>query len=300
MHYADYKSILSPKNGFNLYRGCAHGCIYCDSRSDCYQMDHEFEDIEVKRDAIRILEEQLARRRNPCMVSTGAMCDPYTPPEDSLGLTRQALERILKYGFGISLLTKSALVLRDLDLLSQLHAKTKCVVQMTLTTYDEKLCRMLEPNVSTTAERVYVLKRLREAGIPTVVWLGPILPFINDSEENLRGLLKYCREASVHGVLSFGFGMTLRKGNREYYYRALDRLFPGLKSRYIRHFGNSYECPSPNHRNLSKLFHRECEAMGILHRSKEIFGYLNEMETGMEQLTLDSLLFCQPDAGERD
>ncbi|NLO41007.1 MAG: radical SAM protein, partial [Ruminiclostridium sp.] len=179
MHYAEYKTILSPQNGMNLYRGCSHGCIYCDSRSVCYQIKHDFEDIEVKQNAVVILEEQLKRKRQPCMISTGAMSDPYIPLEQELQLTRQCIELIERYGFGLAIQTKSARILRDMDLLTAINKKTKCVVQMTLTTYDETLCRILEPNVSTTAERFAVLETFRDAGTPAVVWLSPILPFIN-------------------------------------------------------------------------------------------------------------------------
>ncbi|HCA30056.1 MAG TPA: radical SAM protein, partial [Ruminococcaceae bacterium] len=161
MHYADYKTILSPQNGMNIYRGCTHGCIYCDSRSTCYQMKHDFEDIEIKRDAVKILEEQLRRKRKPCMIGTGAMCDPYIHLQEELRITRGCLELIERYGFGLAIQTKSARILRDLDLLKAINAKTKCVVQMTLTTFDEALCRIVEPNVSTTAERFTVLETMR-------------------------------------------------------------------------------------------------------------------------------------------
>ena len=149
MHYADYKTILSPQNGMNFFRGCTHGCIYCDSRSACYQIRHDFEDIEIKRDAPRILEEQLRKRRIPCMVSTGAMCDPYMEIPETLEVTRQCIGLMERYGFGLAIQTKSALILRDLERLKAIHAKARCVVEMTLTTYDEDLCRLLEPNVST-------------------------------------------------------------------------------------------------------------------------------------------------------
>ena len=286
MHYADYKTILSPKNGMNLYRGCSHGCIYCDSRSNCYQMDHDFEDIEVKRDAALILEDQLRRKRKPCMISTGSMCDPYIPLEEELRLTRRCLELIERYGFGLSILTKSARILRDMDLLTAINAKTKCVVEMTLTTYDEDLCRKLEPNVSTTLERFRALEAMRDTGVPTVVWLCPTLPFINDTEENLAGLLDYCVKAKVRGVLCFGFGMTLREGNREYFYRELDRLFPGMKERYIRQFGNNYSCSSPNNAGLWEVFKDTCRRHGILWKTDEVFAYLREFEEKEKQLSL--------------
>ncbi|BAL00507.1 hypothetical protein OBV_33080 [Oscillibacter valericigenes Sjm18-20] len=276
MHYATVKGILSAKNGMNLYRGCQHGCIYCDSRSTCYHMEHDFEDVEVKRNAIPLLEDALRRKRKPCMIGMGSMTDPYLPLEEELCHTRQALELIEKYGFGATLITKSARVLRDLELLKRINEQTKCVVQMTLTTYDEALCRKLEPAVSTTRERFEALKRLRDAGVPTVVWLCPILPFLNDTEENINGLLDYCVEAKVKSIICFGMGMTLREGNREYFYQQLDRRFPGLKEKYIRRYGNAYMIDSPNSQELMKLFHRRCAEAGILHDNDRIFAYLDE------------------------
>ncbi|MEN6637362.1 MAG: radical SAM protein [Clostridiaceae bacterium] len=286
MHYADYKTILSPQNGMNLYRGCTHGCIYCDSRSKCYQFDHDFEDIEIKSDAVKILEQQLRKKRSPCMIGTGSMCDPYIPLETSLQLTRQSIAVIERYGFGLAILTKSARLLRDLDLLKKINERTKCVVQTTLTTFDEALCRKLEPNVSTTRERFEMLMTLKEAGIPTVVWLTPILPFINDTEENLLGLLDYCYRAGVKGILSFGFGVTLREGDREYFYAALDRDFPGVKQQYIRTFGNAYVCNSPNNAKLMGIFTQKCKEYGILYRSEEVFRYLWTFETKEKQISL--------------
>ena len=274
MHYADYKTILSPQNGMNLYRGCTHGCIYCDSRSKCYQFDHDFEDIEIKRDAAQILEQQLRKKRQPCMIGTGSMCDPYIPLETELQITRQSIEVIERYGFGLAILTKSTRLLRDLDLLKRINERTKCVVQTTLTTFDEGLCRKIEPHVSSTRERFEMLLRLKEEGIPTVVWLCPILPFINDTEENILGILRYCAEAKVKGVICFGMGVTLREGNREYFFAQLDRLFPGMKEQYIRTFGLSYENTSPRNAELMRLYHAFCEEHGMMHDNAEIFTYL--------------------------
>lgn len=283
MHFVTAKGILSAQNGMNLYRGCRHGCIYCDSRSACYRMEHPFEDIEVKQNALTLLEDALRRKRRPCMIATGSMSDPYTPPEEELRYTRRALELILQYGFGITLLTKSSLVLRDLDLLQRINSQTKCVVQMTLTTWEESLCRILEPNVSTTTERFAALMKLKEAGIPTVVWLCPILPFLNDTAENINRLLDCCEQAGVRGIVQFGMGVTLRQGNREYFYRQLDRHFPGLKERYISTYGNAYVLESPNSRDLLELLHRRCRDAGILHDNSSVFRYLQEMEIKQPQ-----------------
>ena len=278
MHYVKAKGILSPKNGMNLYRGCSHGCIYCDSRSKCYHMDHAFEDIEIKENAIELLEDALRRKRQKCMIGTGAMTDPYIPLEMELGYVRKALSLIYEYGFGFTVITKSDRILRDLDLLQKINRRTKCVVQMTLTTYDETLCKMLEPNVCTTKERFEVLKKLRDAGIPTVVWLSPILPFINDTEENISGILDLCIEAKVHGIICFGMGLTLRDGNREYFYSQLDKLFPHLKEKYIRKYGNQYELSSPDNDRLMRLFHLRCSENGIVHNNNQIFEYLHRFE----------------------
>lgn len=288
MHFTKVKGILSPKNGMNLYRGCTHGCIYCDSRSTCYQMNHKFEDIEVKENAIELLEDALKRKRKKCMIGMGSMTDPYIPEELKLKHTRKALEVASKYGFGITLITKSNRVLRDLDLLKEINQKTKCVVQMTLTTYDEELCKKIEPNVSTTKERFEALLTLRDAGIPTVVWLTPLLPYINDIEENLLGILNYCKEAKVYGIICFGIGVTLRDGNREYFYAQLDKKFPNLKEQYIKEYGNSYIINSKNNTKLMKIFHEFCEENKIEHNPDKIFNYLNEFEdkTAFEQLSI--------------
>jgi len=249
-------------------------------------MSHDFEDIEIKRDAARILELQLMRKRKPCMIGTGSMCDPYIHLEEELQITRQCLMLIERYGFGLSILTKSARILRDMDILRAINEKTKCVVQLTLTTYDEDLCRILEPNVSSTAERFAVLETMRDEGIPTIVWLDPLLPFINDTEENLRSLLDYCVRAKVHGIVCFCIGMTLREGNREYFYKKLDEHFPGMKQRYIRAFGNSYECLSPNNASLMDILRDECLRHGILYKTDDVFGYMRKFESKESQFSL--------------
>ena len=291
MHETEVKGILSAQNGINIYRGCTHGCIYCDSRSRCYQMQHAFEDIEVKLNAPKVLEDALRRKRKKCMIGTGAMSDPYIHLEEKLGNTRKCIELIISYGFGLAIQTKSARILRDLDLLKKINEKTKCVVQMTLTTYDEALCKIIEPNVSTTRERFEVLKIMRDNGIPTVVWLSPILPFINDTEENIRGILDYCIEAKVHGIICFGMGLTLREGNREYYYKKLDQHFPGMKARYIERYNYAYQIPSPNNDRLMSLMKRTCKSHGILCDIEACFNYLHKFEerNEHEQLMLPGL-----------
>ena len=288
MHFKEVKGILSASNGMNLYRGCSHGCIYCDSRSKCYQMDHPFEDIEVKSNALELLEKKLQSKRQKCMIATGSMTDPYLHAEEQLQMTRKSLEIIEANGFGVTMITKSNRILRDLDILKRINEKTKCVVQITLTTYEEALSKILEPNVSTTKERFEVLLKMKEAGIPTVVWLCPILPFINDTEENIRGILDYCIKAGVVGIICFGMGMTLREGNREYFYQKLDQHFPGMKQKYQKAFGNRYELGSPNQKKLYHIFVSECKKHGILYDSRKIFAYLNEfpIKKEVEQISL--------------
>lgn len=286
MHFIQAKSILSAGNGMNIYRGCQHGCIYCDSRSRCYQMDHSFEDIAVKENALELLEDALKRKRKPCMIGTGSMSDPYIPLETELQMTRSALERIEQYGFGVTMITKSDRILRDMDLLKRIHGKAKAVVQMTLTTADDDLCRILEPGVCPTSCRVAALKEFRHAGIPTVVWLCPVLPFLNDTEENIHSIVKACADAGVKGIIHFGMGLTLREGNREYFFAQLDRHFPGLKERYIRTYGNAYELQSPNTKQLEALFQTECDKYGIWRDNDRIFRYLSEFEEKTEQLSI--------------
>ncbi len=286
MHFVEVKGILSSNNGMNIYRGCTHGCIYCDSRSRCYGFTHEFEDIEVKINAPQLLERALKSKRKRCMIGTGAMCDPYLHIEESLKLTRKCLELIDQYEYGVAVQTKSTRVLRDMDLLKSINDKSKAVVQMTMTTYDETLCKILEPNVSTTKERFKALLQFKEAGIPSIVWLTPILPFINDTEENIRGILEYCVKAGVKGIICFGMGVTLRDGDREYFYKALDKHFPGVKNKYIRTYGNAYDIPSPNNEKLLEIFKEVCVKNGMMYQIKECFQYLHEFPQKYEQMSL--------------
>ena len=289
MHFVNAKGILTGSEGWygmNVYRGCSHGCIYCDSRSRCYQFTHPFEDIEVKQNAPELLEKALRSKRKKCMIGTGSMSDPYMHCEVSLGLTRRCLEIILKHGFGAAIQTKSDRILRDIDLLEEINRKTKCVVEMTLTTYDDELCRIIEPNVCTTRRRIEVLEEMQRRGIPTVVWLCPILPFINDTEENVGKILDECVRIDVRGIICFGMGLTLREGDREYYYAALDRHFPGLKQKYVATYGYAYEITSPNADKLMSLFMSVCQNNNILCNPDACFAYLHEMPEKTEQISL--------------
>ncbi len=292
MHFVDAKGILTGSGGhygMNIYRGCSHGCIYCDSRSRCYQFTHPFEDIEVKQNAPELLEQALKSKRKKCMISTGSMSDPYMHCEEKLRLTRRCLEIILQYGFGAAVQTKSDRILQDIDLLSAINRETKCVVQMTLTTYDDELCSILEPNVCNTKRRIEVLEEMQKRGIPTIVWLTPILPFLNDTEENIRTILEECARVGVKGVIDFGMGLTLREGDREYYYAALDRHFPGMKEKYIKRYGNAYEVPSPNAAKLTAILREICKKYDMLSTPDECFSYMQEFPEKYKQMSLFDL-----------
>ncbi|SCX85156.1 SPL family radical SAM protein [Butyrivibrio sp. INlla14] len=292
MHFVSAKGILTKNSGFtgmNIYRGCSHGCIYCDSRSKCYQFTHPFEDIEVKQNAPELLDAALRSKRKKCMIGTGSMSDPYMHCEENLRLTRRCFEIILQYGFGAAVITKSDRILQDLDLLDEINKRAKCVVQITLTTYDDELCKIIEPNVCNTKRRIQVLKKMQERGIPTVVWLSPILPYINDTKDNITAILNECAEAGVKGIINFGMGLTLREGDREYYYAALDKHFPGLKEKYIKKYGNSYNLVSPNAKELTEAFYEICQKNKIICKPEECFQYINELPEKYEQMRLFDL-----------
>ena len=287
MHEVHAKGIVGQGGVVNFYRGCQHGCIYCDSRSTCYNMQHDFEDIEVKVNAPELLDDALCRRRKRSMLFTGAMCDPYMPLEKELCLTQRCLEIIEKHGFGVSVHTKSDLVLRDADIIKRINDRSKAVVMMTLTTFDEDLCRIIEPNVAATRRRFEVLCEFKKLGVPTVVWISPILPFINDTEENLIGVLGYCKDAGVKAIICPGIGVTLRDGDRQYFYKKLDRHFPGLKEKYIKTYGNSYEVASPNGEKLAAILHDFCRKNGIIDTWNEAWDFVRSYPLcESEQLSL--------------
>ena len=241
-------------------------------------MDHDFEDVEIKINAPELLEEKLRTKRKKCMIVTGAMSDPYMPIAESLKITRTCFELIEKYGFGLTIQTKSSAVLNDIDLLTSINRKANCIVAITITTFDEKLCKIIEPNVNASRERFEALKTLRDNGIKTVVWLNPILPFINDTAENIRAILDYCIEAKVHGILCFGMGMTLREGNREYFYEKLDKHFPGLRQRYEKKYGNNYIISSDNNKELMGILHEVCAAHNIICDNDKVFQFMGTLD----------------------
>ena len=298
MHFVSAKSILTTRPcGMNVYRGCSHGCVYCDSRSKCYHFTHDFEDIEVKQNAPELLEDALRKKRKRCVIGTGSMCDPYIPIEKELCLTRRCLEIIDRYSFGAAVLTKSDLVLRDLDLLSSINKKAKAVVQMTLTTADDELCKILEPGVCPTSRRVQVLRECKERGIPTVVWLSPLLPFINDTQENIDAIFESCAEAGVKAILCFGIGLTLREGNREYFYAALERAalrdsrFAGMKERYQKTFGYSYMATSSRDKELMARLARLCAEKKIMLGTDSVFKWMEDFPTAAQGDSMQPELF---------
>ena len=298
MHFVSAKSILTTRPcGMNIYRGCSHGCVYCDSRSKCYHFTHDFEDIEAKQNASELLEEALRKKRKRCVIGTGSMCDPYIPIEKELCLTRRCLEIIDRYSFGAAVLTKSDLVLRDLDLLSSINKKAKAVVQMTITTADDELCKILEPGVCPTSRRVQVLRECKERGIPTVVWLSPLLPFINDTRENIDTIFESCAEAGVKAILCFGIGLTLREGNREYFYAAIERAalrdsrFAGMKERYQKTFGYSYMATSPRDNELMARLARLCAENNIMLGTDSVFKWMEEFPAAAQGDPMQPELF---------
>lgn len=277
MNYTPAKTILQKNKSsawfgndynMNLYRGCCHGCIYCDSRSDCYHIE-DFDTVKAKQNAAEILRDELRRKVRSGVIGTGAMSDPYNPFERTERLTEKALMLIDAYGFGITVITKSALITRDIDLYKQISAHSPVLCKMTITTADDTLCRKLEPNVSVSSERFEALARLAEAGLFTGITLMPVLPFLEDDPENIRAIVRMAHESGVRCIYP-AFGMTLRAGNREYFYDRLDELFPGMSDRYRTQYGDRYECPSPNARRLWSVFTAECERFGILYEMRSI------------------------------
>ncbi len=278
MKYIKAKTILSnwsngdswfgSNYGMNIYKGCSHGCIYCDSRSQCYRIDN-FDEVRGKEDTLLLLQKELMTKKKKGIIATGAMSDPYNPLEAKHKLTRGALELINRHGFGVSLLTKSDLVARDIDLLEKIKKHSPSMVKFTITTYDDELCKKVEPNVVETSKRLVALEKISQAGIFTGVMLWPILPFINDSVDNIRLITRTSAESGAKFVIPC-LGVTLRQNQRIHYYQQLDRLFPGLKQKYIKTYGNSYECYSPNQRQLWDVLVTECKKYGLLYKMADI------------------------------
>lgn len=266
----------------NLYKGCSHGCIYCDSRSECYQIK-DFDTVRVKENAITILERELMYKSRKGVVGIGAMSDTYNPFEKELEVTRQALSLLVRYGFGVSLETKSDLVIRDIDLFQKIQQQSSCIVKMTITTFDDDLCRKIEPRVCVSSKRFAAIKQLSDAGIFAGILFNPVLPFICDTEENVREMVRLSAEAGAKFIHTY-FSVTLRQNQRDYYFDRLDESFPGLKEKYIQMYGSKYNCISPQSKYLKKIFVEECKKYGLLYRMNDIIQAYKKPKD--EQLTL--------------
>lgn len=260
----------------NLYRGCCHGCIYCDSRSECYHVE-DFDTVRVKENCLQILRDELRRKIRTGVIGTGAMSDPYNPFEEKELVTRHALELIDAFEFGVTVITKSALIVRDTDIYNSIAEHSPVLCKMTITTADDSLCKLIEPNVSVSSERFEALAKMSDSGLFTGITLMPVLPFIEDTEDNILKIVRTAHECGVR-IIYPAFGMTLRMNQRDHYYEKLDSLFPGLSEKYRNRYGERYNCTSPNARKLWKVFSAECEKYGILYDMKGIiraykFGY---------------------------
>jgi DNA repair photolyase len=267
----------------NIYKGCSHGCIYCDSRSDCYRIE-DFDVVRSKENALVILEKELKIKRKKGVIGSGAMSDPYNPQEKIHQLTRQSLQLIDRYRFGVSLTTKSRLIERDLDILIQIKKHSAVLVLMTITTADDDLAAIIEPGASKTSQRFETLRKFANAGIPTGILMMPILPFINDTDSNILQIVKQAKQCGVRYIYP-AFGVTLRQNQRDYYYEQLDRHFPGLKQKYIQTFGERYICDSLDARRLSHLFQQECDNLKIITKMSDIIADY-QSGVGDEQLKL--------------
>ncbi len=289
MHYKEVKAILSPQNGMNIYRGCTMGCLYCDARSKCYRVTHAFEDVEIKQKADDMLEHALKRKRTKSMISTGTMNDPYIELECELELFRRCLNQIERFEFGLVLKTRSELILRDLDILSSIARKTKCVVIIPLSAADDKLSKKLEPGAAITSKRVEILKTLRDKGITTIVSIEPIIPFINDDTENIKTILDYCVDAGVYGIMCEETGILLRDGSKEYFMSALHRKFPGIEEIYEDKFYDAGEVLSEHSSELTGLINKTCDEHGIVRDREELKRFMREYKNKTNGVQLDMM-----------
>lgn len=268
----------------NLYRGCSHGCIYCDSRSNCYHIDN-FDIVRAKENALLILEKELSKKKEKGVIGIGAMSDTYNPYEAKEELTKGALKLISKYGFGVSIDTKSDLILRDLDLLKEINAKNNVIIKFTITTPHDYLSQIIEPNVCVSSKRFQAIKTLTDNGIFTGIMMNPVLPFITDNEDDIKELVKLAHESGVKFIHTY-MGMTLRENQRDYYFAKLDKYFPNLKQQYIKYYGLKYNCKAPNCKKLYKIFTDECKKYGILYNMKDIIKQYKKEININEQMTL--------------
>ena len=294
MDYIDAKTIVTrTKNAawfgtdynMNIYRGCTHGCIYCDSRSACYHVD-DYGTVRAKKDALTTVRRDLRSKTQKGVISTGAMSDPYNPYEKALRLTRGALELVGAHRFGLAMTTKSALIMRDVDVLRSIQTHAPVICMLTVTALDDGLCGKIEPDVASSSKRFAAIEKLSSAGIVSGVLLMPVLPFITDTSENILGIVRRAYQCGARFVYP-AFGMSLRDTQRDHYYNKLDILFPGLKRRYIRRYGNQYWCLSPRQVSLKKAFDAQCERLGLLYKMDDIVaayqdGYSNQQLSMLE------------------
>ena len=294
MEFVKAKTILTKvKDGsewygvdynMNLYRGCSHGCIYCDSRSDCYHIDN-FDIVKGKEDMLHILENELSKKRLKGVIGIGAMSDTYNPMEIKYQQTRGALKLISKYGFGVSIDTKSDLILRDIDLLKEINSKNNVIVKFTITTPDDNLSKIIEPNVCESSKRFEAIKKLSDNGIFAGIMMNPVLPFITDKEEDIKKLVKLANEYGTKFIHTY-MGMTLRENQRAYYFEKLDAKFPKLKDKYIKTYGDRYNCLARNYKQLYKVFTNECDKYGILYKMSDIINAYKKESVSDEQISL--------------
>lgn len=281
--YREDNNWFGHNYNMNIYKGCCHGCIYCDSRSECYHIDN-FDEVRAKDKALDLIYHDIKSKRKTGVIGMGAMSDPYNPFEREYKLTRGALEIVNTYGFGISIATKSDLVTRDIDLLKKIQQHSPVLIKITITTCDDELCKKIEPNVAVASKRLAAIKQLSDNGIFVGVLMMPILPFIEDNVENIRGIIHLAHENGAKFIYP-AFGVTLRQNQREWYFSKLDKLFPGLKQKYIKEYENSYECRTPNSEQLMSMTKEECEKLGLLYKMGDI---IKEYKKGYydRQLTL--------------
>ena len=266
--YAEHNAWFGNNYNMNIYKGCCHGCIYCDSRSECYRIDN-FDVVRAKEDALALINKELKSKKRTGVIGTGAMSDPYNPFEKEYSLTRGALELINSHGFGVSIATKSSLITRDIDILKKIKSHSPVLVKITITTCDDELCKKIEPNVGVASKRFSAIKELSDNGIFAGILLMPVLPFLEDNEDNISDIVNLAHESGAKFIYP-AFGVTLRQNQRDWYYKKLDENFPGIKQKYIQQFRNDYECRSPKAKELWRVFQRECDKFGILYKMKDI------------------------------
>ncbi|MDD3304230.1 MAG: radical SAM protein [Clostridia bacterium] len=294
MEFVKAKTIISKVNygdkwygvlyNMNLYRGCCHGCIYCDSRSNCYHVEN-FDTVRSKENAIAILEQELYSKREKGVIGIGSMSDPYNPFEKEYEITRKALELVAKYQYGISITTKSDLIVRDVDLLKKINEKNDVIVAFTITTADDAISKVIEPNVSISSERFRAIRELTSNGIYTGIMMSPVLPYITDNKDNIKEIVRLAYENGANFIYTY-MGMTLRENQRDYYYDKLEKHFKGLKQKYMTRYGDQYNCTVPGYRELYQLFTTECDKYGIVYTMKDIISGYQKKKNRYEQITL--------------